>query len=197
MARGSASMVPMKLRTALACIALAAVSGLAPAGAATVAVEVESATNLVAPMVAVRQEIAAPGTKVLADASAGAYLEVPLGAGKTPKVKAGKATLAVEVPEDGSYTLWLRAYWQGECSNSLQVQIDKGPLLLVGEDGTYNTWHWVKYPVSKLASPTRLTKGRHTLTLVHREDGIHLDQLLLTSDARFVPVGIEQTGVRP
>ena len=137
------------------------------------------------------------GLKPMAGASGNAYLEVPLGAGKTPKVKAGTAKITVEVPADGAYTLWLRTCWEGECSNTFQVQIDNQPPFLVGADATYHVWHWVKYPVSKMAPPPTITRGTHTLTVIHREDGVRLDQLLLTSSPRYVPVGIEKAGVSP
>ena len=182
-----------------AVIGLAAAGFLAVCrgGAATLCVEMETATNVVAPMVAVQRGAPPAGIHPVADASGDAYLEVPLGVGKPPKVTAGHATLEIDVPEAGAYYFWLRAYWEGECSNSIQVQVDDRPAFLIGEDATYRAWHWVKYPVSRLAAAPRLTKGRHTLVFIHREDGVRLDQLVLTTDARFVPVGIEQAGVRP
>ncbi|MFZ4397346.1 MAG: hypothetical protein ACOYOU_17165 [Kiritimatiellia bacterium] len=148
-------------------------------------------------MAVIRADASSTGRKALAGASGNAYLEVPLGAGKTPKVKAGTAKIAVEIPAAGSYTLWLRTYWEGECSNTVLVQIDDQPPFLVGADATYRAWHWVKFPVSKMTPPPVMTQGGHTLTILHREDGVRVDQLLLTTNARFVPVGTEKTGVSP
>jgi len=141
---------------------------------------------------------AAPGAgiKPVKGAVEQAYLEVPLGAGKPPKVKAGMAKIALEIPADGGYTFWLRTYWEGECSNTLQVQIDEQPPFLVGGDATYHSWHWIKFPVSKLTPAPKLTKGSHTITILHREDGVRLDQLLLTTSPRFVP-SVEKAGVSP
>ena len=69
-------------------------------------------------------------------------------------------------------------------------------MFLFGEDATYKTWHWVKYPVSRTVKPLNLTEGKHTLTFFNREDGVRLDQILLSADKRFVPMDIEKTGVR-
>lgn len=175
----------------------AGVSVLASAAlAGSICVEAESAaTN--APMLRVAKDVVPPGVKYVEGASDAAYLEVPLGTGKPPRVKAGAASLDLELPEEGAYTLWLRVYWEGECSNSVHVQVDDRPPFLVGEDATYHSWHWVKYPVSRMASRLALAKGSHRLSFVHREDGIRIDQVLLSSDARLVPVGIEKTGARP
>ena len=165
--------------------------------AANVCVEAESAVTNEAPMVVVKMEAPPAGIKPIEGASGNAYLEVPLGAGKTPKVKAGTARITVEIPADGAYTFWLRTCWEGECSNTLLVQIDNHPPFLVGADATYHAWHWIKYPVSKMAAPPAITKGAHTLTIIHREDGVRLDQLLLTTNPRYVPVGTEKAGVSP
>ena len=154
--------------------------------------EAESSTTNEPPMVLVRTAAPPPGVKPVDDASGGAYLEIPEKSGNPPDLNAGKAVLAVDVSEDGSYFFWLRAYWEGECSNSLQVRIDDRPPFVVGEDGTYHTWHWVKYPMSRLTTLPALSRGRHTLTLLNREDGVRMDQILLTTDKRFVPVGIEK-----
>ncbi|MEI8241814.1 MAG: hypothetical protein WCI17_00965 [bacterium] len=165
--------------------------------AANICMEAESAVTNEAPMLRVQTDVPQAGIKPMEGASGRAYLEVPLGAGKTPKVKAGTARILVDVPADGAYTFWLRTLWDGECSNTILVQIDDRPPFLVGADATYHAWHWVKYPVSRMTPPPTLTKGLHTLTIIHREDGVRLDQLLLTSSPRFVPVGTEKAGVSP
>jgi len=177
--------------------ALAAACQARSSFAASICVEAESALTNEAPMALVKVAAPPPGIKPVEGASGNAYLEVPLGAGKTPKVKAGTAKIMVEIPDDGAYTFWLRAYWEGECSNTILVQIDNQPPFLVGADATYHAWHWVKYPVSKMTPPPTITRGAHLLTIIHREDGVRLDQLLLTSSPRYVPVGIEKAGGAP
>ncbi len=165
--------------------------------AAMLCVEAESACTNEAPMTRVQAAVPGAGIKPVAGASGESYLEVPLGAGKTPKVKAGTARITLEIPADGAYTFWVRTYWEGECSNTLQVQIDEQTPFLVGGDATFHVWHWVKFPVSKLTPAPALTKGTHTVTILHREDGIRLDQLLLTTSLRYVPAGVEKVGISP
>jgi len=150
--------------------------------------EAETAVSCESPMALASNELAG---------ASGTYLEIPEGAGNPPKRNEGKATFNVDVPEDGLFTLWCRVWWEGECSNSFTVGFDDQPTFLFGEDATYKTWHWVKYPVSRTVAPIKLGKGQHTLVFHNREDGVHLDQILLSSDKRFVPVDIEHAGNRP
>lgn len=147
--------------------------------------EAESADACEAPMCVVSNGIAG---------ASGRYLEIPEGAGNPPKLMAGKAVYTVEVPADGSFTLWCRVWWGGECSNSFTVTLDDQPAFLFGEDATYKAWHWVRYPLSRTSAPITLAKGKHTLTFHNREDGVRLDQVLLSADKRFVPVEIEPAG---
>ena len=86
------------------------------------------------------------------------------------------------------YTLWIRAYWDDSCGNSLGVQVGDTKEFMV-EDTTYKTWHWVKSPprLQQLA----LEPGETTLTVKNREDGVRWDQILLTPSKRYVPVAAE------
>lgn len=128
--------------------------------------------------------------------ASGAYLEIPEGSGNPPKLEAGQASFTFDVPQDGLFTLWCRVWWDGECSNSFTVRVDGQPGFLFGEDATYKTWHWVKYPVSRTVPPIKLAKGKHVLAFHNREDGVRLDQVLLSADKRFVPVDRETPGTR-
>jgi len=80
--------------------------------------------------------------------------------------------------------------------HSVWVTLDKaaaiGDARILGEDGTYQRYHWV--PIRK---PFHLTKEKHALRFHNRgEDGIKIDQvaLVLRSSPRpehqFVPIGI-------
>jgi len=128
------------------------------------------------------------------DGASGAFLEIAEGVGNPPKLNSGKAEYEVEIPEDGAYILWARVEWNGECSNSFTVMIDGRPPILFGEDMTFHTWHWVKYPVSRMAKPITLEAGKHKITFANREDGVRIDQILLTTNRRYTPMGIEETG---
>ena len=54
---------------------------------------------------------------------------------------------------------------------------------IFGKDGTYQVWHWVK------GKTYNLTAGWHYIRFQNRQDGARLDEFLLTTDSRYVPVG--------
>ena len=162
-------------------------SGVSHGAGARVCIEAESAVSIETPMALVTNGIAG---------ASGFYLEIPEGAGNPPKRNEGKAAYPFELPEEVTATLWCRVWWEGECSNSFTVTVDNQPAFLFGEDATYKTWHWVKYPVSRTVAPIKLAKGPHTLTIQNREDGVRIDQILISADKRFVPVDIETPGTR-
>ncbi len=173
-------------------ILLALCCCVAVAAAGNIVFEAETAALLEAPMVLVTAESVPAGSEYVAGASGGRYLEIPEDAGNPPKLNKGYARFEVEVAADGDYTLWARVYWEGECSNSFTVQVDELAPFLFGENATYKVWHWVRYPVSRMVRPLHLKAGKHTITFHNREDGVRLDQVLLTPNRRFVPVDIEQ-----
>ena len=155
----------------------------------TLCMEAESATNVQRPMVAATTATGGVDAVIIDAASAKAFLEIPEGKGNPPKLTRGAATLTFSIEKGGTYTLWARVYWNGECSNSFSMHIDDNPPFSFGQNATYKNWHWVKSP-PRLAQLT-LKSGTHTLTLANREDGVRIDQVMLTSNRRLVPVGIE------
>jgi len=167
------------------------------AAGARVCVEAESAAVVEAPMIKVARAEAAATNKPVSGASGDVYLEIPEGSGNPPALTAGKAVLSLDIPSEGSYILWCRVYWEGECSNSFNVQIDNRPVFILGEDATFKTWHWVRYPVARTAAPIILAQGTHTFSFINREDGVRIDQVLVSADRRFVPVDTEPVGSWP
>ena len=158
-------------------------------GAQRIVIEAEAAATNEAPFVVVAAD--APGAK---PGASGGYLEIPANKGKGPedKEKAAKAVFAFDVAAEDSFVLWLRVWCDGECNNSFNARFDNGPIFLIGESPTFKKWVWVKYPVPKMAPLTKLAQGAHTLTLLHRQDGIRVDQILLTTDKRYTPVEKEE-----
>jgi hypothetical protein len=162
----------------------------------TVCLDAVSASFLEAPM-----EIASATNapldlrdKIAKGASGGRYLEIAQGKGNPPDVATGKAVFTIDIPEDGDYILWCRTWWSDECGNSFFINLDEAKPFTLGEDSTFKTWHWVKAP-ARLKQLT-LTKGPHTLTVRNREDGVKLNQVLLTNDKQFVPVDVETVTVK-
>ncbi len=98
----------------------------------------------------------------------------------------------VTIAEPGTYKLWVRAWWEDGCGNSVAAQVGNNKSALVGNDGTYRVWHWVEGPVFNLQS------GKQVFTLIPRESGARIDQMLLIDDRTFRPMGIlTDKGVMP
>ena len=163
-------------------------------------IEAESATELKGPVRVVDsvKALTNRNIKVVSGASGGKYLEiprkdpvsdlVPASAGKSSADdKKGQALLDVKIPGEGKYFFWARVWWAGECSNSFIVEIDGSQSFTFGEDNTFKCWHWVK-AVGRID----LSKGKHQFKIREREQNIRIDQVLLTSDKRYVPVGAEK-----
>jgi hypothetical protein len=163
---------------------------LSGAGSEPVCFEAESATKIEPPMELVREGARsdADSVKALKEASGHCYLEIAEGKGNPPKVTTGSAAFAFEIAEPGDYILWCRVWWGDECGNSFTMKIDAAVPFSFGQDATYKSWHWVK---SASVQQLSLSKGRHTLEIHNREDGVRVDQVLLVKDRRYVPVDIE------
>jgi hypothetical protein len=119
-------------------------------------------------------------------ASAEHALEIKQGAGSGSKV-GGRVTYKFTVSEDGTYIFWARVWWLDSCGNSFTFSYNNGKKITLGNDNTYKRWHWKKSRIK-----LKLSKGEHTLTIFNREDGIKIDQLLITNDKLYIPQGIEK-----
>ena len=72
--------------------------------------------------------------------------------------------------------------------NTIDIRIDdEKKSVTVGNDGTYNAWHWMKSPKSY-----KLRAGKHKLYILNREDGIKFAQVFITNDKDLVPQGFEE-----
>jgi hypothetical protein len=127
-------------------------------------------------------EFTAPFQRVVAPATPSSHAAgIPQGAASAGGT--GRAALPFSAPASGMYSLWLRCRWMDSCGNSLSVSLDDSSPQTVGQDGVYGVWHWIR------AGQIDLPSGDHRLTLAEREDGIEVDQALLTTDAGFTPSG--------
>lgn len=126
-------------------------------------------------------------------AAKGTILHVPDNSGVPPSEAAaglahGGARFELDAPEDLECMVWVRVLWNGSCGNSVFVKVgDDGHPMRVGDDGTYDVWHWVAAP-----DVVRLAKGTNRIYLLNREDGIRFDQMLITDDLSYHPQGIEE-----
>jgi len=107
--------------------------------------------------------------------------------GEEPDMKYGGAVYDLDIQDAATCKVWLRVWWEGACGNTIYVKMDDGKAVTVGNDGTYDAWHWLEAPITY-----PLTQGPHKLVLLNREDGIRVDQILLTDDMEYFPQGIEE-----
>lgn len=103
-------------------------------------------------------------------------------------LKYGGAVFEIDVAEEVTCKIWLRVWWDGSCGNTVLVRVgEKGKAMRVGDDGTYDAWHWMSAP-----DVVKLAKGKNKIFLLNREDGIRFDQMLITDDMDYYPQGIEE-----
>jgi hypothetical protein len=108
--------------------------------------------------------------------------------GKQPELEYGGCVLEFETAEDFNAEIWLNVVWDGSCGNTIDIRIDdEKKSVTVGNDGTYNAWHWMKSPKSY-----KLRAGKHKLYILNREDGIKFAQAFITNDKDLVPQGFEE-----
>jgi hypothetical protein len=141
-----------------------------------VVVEAEKYTSIVPSMQKVASSVA----------SGGAFVQIPLrrphAVSETSAGDDGRAVYSVTIPSAGSYRFWARTHWHDACGNSFFLKIGSKPSVVLGQDGTYQRWHWVKGPIVELPA------GAVQVTIQNREDGAKLDQFLFTKNLNYVPV---------
>lgn len=113
------------------------------------------------------------------------YLEIPWDRNKTKGL--GDATYRVKVDKAGLYYLWARTFWQNGCGNSIAVAVNGSAPVILGEDGTYDHWHWVGG-----TARVQLKAGMNTLVIQNRETGVRVDQVFLCESADYTPTGIRK-----
>jgi hypothetical protein len=134
------------------------------------------------------REMTSPWRPVRAEgASGGLALSIPEGAGSSEAFdqgREGRARFAVPTGSGGERELWLRVYWNGNCSNSLFVLAQPESRPLTVDSYTMRAWHWVKVPT--LLLPAAAT----AIDLINREDGVWVDQLCVRPVGQPAPIGV-------
>ncbi len=120
-----------------------------------------------------------------ATVSGGGYLEIPWDQNKTKGI--GSATYKFNVKTAGTYYVWARTFWANGCGNSVEVSVNGSPGKILGEDGTYEAWHWVGG-----RARVALKAGQNTLVLKNRETGVQVDQFFFCQDGDYTPTGIRK-----
>jgi hypothetical protein len=132
-----------------------------------------------------------------AAASAGGYVWVPEGTGNFtyPSVNAGTAEYHFDVPEAGDYVIWGRQISNDTTSDSFFVSVD-GQTEMVWHTklGGQDVWTWDVVSYRDVDDPRDTTNpqiywleaGFHSLTIQQCEDGIKLDNIVITNDLSLV-----------
>ena len=106
---------------------------------------------------------------------------------------------SIDFENNGTYYLWLRINATDENGSSIHIGIDGNPLTSSGgiHTSTYGSWQW-----SNMAwdgSQTNQVQfdinspGRYTINLWPEEDGVSIDQLVVTDSWSFVPSQVENS----
>ena len=148
------------------------------AASAKVCFEAESASSVQKPLRKVQGSANKPY-------SGSGYLEIPWDKNESKGV--GQAVYTFNVKTPGVYTLWARTFWANGCGNSVAVSVNGGPVKILGEDGTYDKWHWVGG-----TAKVKLNAGANKMVLINRETGVSVDQFFLSQDAGYTPTGIRK-----
>lgn len=144
---------------------------------AKVCFEAEKAATIESPL----KKVTGQGTVV----SGGGYIEIPWDQNKTKGI--GQATYKFNVKTAGTYYVWARTFWANGCGNSVEVSVNNGDGKILGEDGTYDSWHWVGG-----RARVALKAGVNTLKLKNRETGVRVDQFFFCQDGDYTPTGIRK-----
>ena len=157
-------------------VALLAVAAFVWAGTTKIVVEGEAHYSIKPSMAKATSEVA----------SGGKYVHIPLrrphAQTETEPSDDGHARYRVKVPASGHYQLWARTNWYDACGNSFFLVVDDKPATVIGQDASYRHWIWRKGPRLQLA------EGWHWIKFQNREDGAKLDQFLLTTSSKYIPV---------
>lgn len=122
----------------------------------------------------------------------------------------GTARMTVDIPSDGSYSIWTRMMGQGDGANSFWLQIDTncpvdiGDLNSSGISGGMpaNVWTWVNYAQGNISAQisVNLTAGLHNVLLIGRGQNLKVDKLIFDKTPCIPQGGGDnclQSGVSP
>jgi hypothetical protein len=104
------------------------------------------------------------------------FLTVPNGVGDVTKAgQSGVATFTFDVPKDGKYTLFAYVNCASNKDDSWFRRVDGGAWATANDRDTRSQWQWNRQDVLDLKA------GKHTIDIGHREDGVKIAKLRLTT----------------
>lgn len=102
----------------------------------------------------------------------------------------GEAVYRFNITQAADYVFWGRVLAPSGQDDSFSVSVDgQSPFRWNTQQGT--AWVWDQVADSSVQDPAvfHLQPGSHTLKILRREDGTHLDRILITNDSSYVPEG--------
>lgn len=145
---------------------------------AVITLEAESGT-LTAPMQAYTD----------ATASGGQYLATLVGttANIPDALTSPSAQYSATIPSAGNYAIWARIQAANASSNSIYYAVNPtgSSTYTLRSTSTYGSWVWVN-----LASSASLSAGTNVLGLKYAAANCKIDQVIITKDATYTPVGL-------
>lgn len=103
--------------------------------------------------------------------------------GSRTEEKKGRVIFNVKSETAGTFQAFVHAKWRDTCSNSCALKVNQGDEFTAGNDDVFSVWHWVS------AGKHKLNAGANAISIVEREDGIYIDQILFTQKEGYIPSG--------
>jgi len=122
------------------------------------------------------------------EAASGQYI---YGSSSVPK--SGRVEYEFQVQETGTYYIWGRCFALSTTEDSFFMVVDgSGDTLTWHLDTDYNVWKWQKVSHDFSVQSFQLNAGWHSLSAITRDVNSRLDNIIITNDPAFVPVGTEE-----
>ncbi|MGH2532197.1 MAG: S8 family serine peptidase [Thermomicrobiales bacterium] len=107
----------------------------------------------------------------------------------------------VQFSTTGTYYVWARMQASDAADDTMHVGLNGVPLLTadkVETDGTGGGFRWSNDTMDRVPATINVTSpGVHTINVWAREDGLRLDQVILTTDSDFSPTAVSDPPVTP
>jgi len=102
----------------------------------------------------------------------------------------------VEFNNTGTYYVWVRMRAPGGTDDSIHVGVDDSPVTYGGWGfaANHGDWEWTNERSGTRVTVNVDSTGVHPINIWMREDGVSVDQVLLTTDPDYSPSGAEPTG---
>jgi len=124
----------------------------------------------------------------------------------TPKVVTGFATQSpqldylINFKQTGTHYIWVLGRGDSSASNSIHVGVDGFEVPLADQSLHFNAtagWEWSSNRAAGVMATVEVaTVGLHAFNIWMRESGTYVDKVLLTTNAAYIPSGLEQESPR-